>query len=184
MEIDRTIIVEGRDDTAAVLRALSANTIETHGFGISAATWALIGKAHRTTGIIVFTDPDHAGEQIRRRILAEYPDAGQAWLTRAEACRDGDIGIENASPEAIRKALEAFRTQGPGPAALFSAEDLFEAGLAGGPDSANLREALGRTLGVGGGNSKAFLRKLNAFRITRKEFNEALHALGNPGTQR
>ena len=180
MEIERTIIVEGRDDTAAVLRAVAGHTIETHGFGISAATWSLIHKAHQTPGLIVFTDPDYAGEQIRRRILSQYPDAGQAWLPRADATRGGDIGIENASPEAIREALAAFRTQGPKAPPEFTAEDLFAAGLAGGAGSSDLREALGRRLGIGGGNSKAFLRKLNAFHITRKEFNEALHALGNP----
>ena len=32
--IKEAIIVEGRDDTAAIRRAVSAMTIETHGFGM------------------------------------------------------------------------------------------------------------------------------------------------------
>ena len=59
--IAETIIVEGRDDTNSIKRAVAAETIETHGFGIRRETWELIDKAYRTTGIIVFTDPDHAG---------------------------------------------------------------------------------------------------------------------------
>ena len=67
MKIREIIVVEGRDDTTAVRRSVDAVTIETHGYGISAATWKLIDKAYHEKGIIVFTDPDHAGEQIRRR---------------------------------------------------------------------------------------------------------------------
>ena len=65
-------MVEGRDDTAAVKRAVCAETIETHGFGISAETWKLIEKAHEERGIIILTDPDHAGEEIRKRLTEKF----------------------------------------------------------------------------------------------------------------
>ena len=39
--------MEGRDDTAAVKRAVDAQTIETHGFGIKKQTWELIEKAYQ-----------------------------------------------------------------------------------------------------------------------------------------
>ena len=58
-KIEEVIVVEGRDDTAAVKRAIDGLTIETHGFGIRRETWALIEKAYREKGIIIFTDPDH-----------------------------------------------------------------------------------------------------------------------------
>lgn len=61
MKIKETIIVEGRDDTAAIKRSVDALTIETHGYGIRQETWELIARAEAGTGIIVFTDPDHAG---------------------------------------------------------------------------------------------------------------------------
>lgn len=182
MRIDRAIVVEGQHDAAAVQGAVLGYTIPTHGFGITQETWTLIDKAQKSTGIIVFTDPDHAGEQIRRRILERFPDAGQAWLTRAEANRNGKPGIEHASAESIREALSAYRApdQRENPEPDLSMEDLFAAGLAGDPGALARRTEAGRRLGIGGGNSKAFLRKLNQFKITRKEFDEVVHALGNP----
>ena len=66
--IKEIIVVEGRDDTAAIRQSVDAVTIETHGYGIRQSTWELIDKAYETTGIIIFTDPDTAGEQIRRRL--------------------------------------------------------------------------------------------------------------------
>ena len=71
--IKEIVVVEGRDDTAAIKRSVDALTIETHGYGIRQETWDLIAKAYETVGIIVFTDPDHAGEQIRRRIMERFP---------------------------------------------------------------------------------------------------------------
>ncbi|MBR5489075.1 MAG: ribonuclease M5, partial [Firmicutes bacterium] len=46
MIVKEIIVVEGRDDTAAIKRAVDANTIETHGFGIRKETWDLIEKAY------------------------------------------------------------------------------------------------------------------------------------------
>ena len=78
MKIKEIIVVEGRDDTDAIKKSVDAVTIETHGYGITKATWELIEKAYKEKGIIVFTDPDHAGEQIRRRILEKFPGRSQS----------------------------------------------------------------------------------------------------------
>ena len=103
--IKEVIVVEGRDDTAAVLRAVDCLTIETHGYGIRPETWKRIARVYEDPGIVIFTDPDHAGREIRRAIRARFPDAASANLTVSQAEKDGDIGIENAGPEDILRAL-------------------------------------------------------------------------------
>ncbi len=185
--IAETIIVEGRDDTNSIKRAVIAETIETHGFGIRRQTWELIDKAYHTTGTIVFTDPDHAGETIRKRILEKYPDALEAFLDQ-ESARDGDdIGIENAAPEAVREALakvhraakagqEGAGTDAESQQERFSMDDLREAGLIGTDSAQAGRQQIGKALGIGYGNAKAFLRKLNHYGITREEFEQAVRA--------
>ena len=107
--LSRIVVVEGRDDQSAVLAAVDCELIVTHGFGIRAETWKRIERAAKGPGIIIFTDPDHAGEEIRRRITERFPEAGQVFLSRAEATKNGDIGIENASPDSIRAALAKMR---------------------------------------------------------------------------
>lgn len=178
MKIREIIIVEGRDDTTAVKRSVDAVTIETHGYGIRAATWKLIDKAYHEKGIIIFTDPDHAGEQIRRRILTKYPDAGQAFLDRDLAEKSGDIGIENASPQSIRDALAkahcSVEEQSTG---AFTIDDMVAAGLTGQTDSASRRKDVGRILGIGYGNTGTFLKRLNKFNITEEELAKALQEI-------
>lgn len=180
IRINEAIIVEGRDDTAAVKQAADCITIETHGFGIRAQTWQLIEKAYEEKGIIIFTDPDFAGTEIRRRLTARFPEAKQAFLDRGSATRKGDIGIENARPEAIAEALTKAHctatVQGEH-GDVFSEEDIFEAGLAGDSRARERREQIGKILGIGYGNSKAFLNKLNRFMISKEEFYEALRTI-------
>lgn len=178
--IREVIVVEGRDDTAAVRRALDAETIETHGFGMSEEMWARIDAAHRSRGIIVFTDPDYAGEQIRRKITERYPDAGQAYLPRQEALKNGDIGVENAGADAIREALSKAHRR-TDTEDRFSMEDLAEAGLVGTAGSRERRRKVCETLGIGYGNAAAALARLNGYGITREEFYGALQSIGDPG---
>jgi len=169
MKIKETIVVEGRDDESAVLAALDANIICTHGFGIRKETLEIIEKAYKTTGIIIFTDPDHAGETIRERLTKLFPEAKQAFLTRGEATKADDIGIENANPQSILKALEAAHAMESKGKDEFTMEDMFELGLTGLPDSSKRREELGKKLGIGSANTKTFLKRLNYMGIKKDE---------------
>ena len=174
MKIKEVIVVEGRDDTAAIKKSVDAITIETHGYGINDRTWNLIETAYRGPGIIVFTDPDHAGEQIRKRIMERFPGAKEAFLDRESALKKGDIGIENASAESIRQALSKAQCSAVYAAEEFSMEDMLRAGLAGMEGSAERRRELGKILGIGYGNVRGFLQKLNQFEVKREAFERAV----------
>jgi len=179
--IREVIVVEGRDDVSAVLRAVDADVLCTHGYGISQRTLEQIKNAYESRGIIIFTDPDHAGAAIRNKLTSEFPGALQAYLTQGEAEKDGDIGIENAAPDAILKALEAAgrtaRPKGPEDAGLPVFDDLVALGLAGTPGSAALREAVGARLGTGFANGNAFVKRLQRRGISRRELADAVAAV-------
>lgn len=180
-KIREVIIVEGRDDTAAVNRAVEAQTIETHGFGMSDRMWEQIETAARTRGIIIFTDPDRAGENIRRKVKERFPEAGEAFVPRDRATRGGNIGVENASPEAIREALARAHCTKQESGGTFTMKDLEEAGLCGGKGSRQRREKIAAILGIGYGNSRRMLARLNGFGITREEFYGAIRSICDPG---
>ena len=167
-------------NTMAVKRAVNADTIETHGFGISAKTWQLLEKADEQRGLIIFTDPDHAGRQIRERLTGLFPQAKQAYLTQSQAEKDGDIGIENASPDGILKALAAAGCLADGSItsvakghAPVTMEDLISLGLAGTDCSSQKRAAAGAALGIGTANSKTFLKRLAFMDIGLEELKKA-----------
>lgn len=111
IKIKEAIIVEGRDDEARVKQSIDAMIIVTHGFGIKEETWKLIDKAYREKGVIIFTDPDHAGEMIRRKIEKRCPDALHANLSREKARKNKDIGVENARPQDVLTAILSAKSK-------------------------------------------------------------------------
>ncbi|MCI5836663.1 MAG: ribonuclease M5 [Veillonellaceae bacterium] len=171
--LQEVIVVEGKSDIARVRLAVDADLIATEGFVLSERTLEAIRYAYEKRGIIILTDPDGAGERIRRFLTERFPQAAHAFVPREEATAHDDIGIEQASPEAIRAALAKVRTRQFTPQNEFTAADLWRAGLTGMPTSAARRARLGKILGIGYGNAKRFLERLNHYGVTREEWREA-----------
>lgn len=172
--IKELIVVEGKDDVSAVKRAVDADCIITSGFGITPKTLKRIEDAVKTRGVIIFTDPDFPGEKIRKTISSKIKGCKHAYLPRIEGTLNGDIGIENASPESIIKALSKVKTEVENPVEEFTINDMIVNSLSGKSDSTKRRDVVGEILGIGYGNAKQFLSRLNRYAISREEFNEAL----------
>ncbi|SHK51581.1 RNAse M5 [Tepidibacter formicigenes DSM 15518] len=172
--IKEIIVVEGRDDIRAVKKAVDAEIIATGGFGFPKGVMERIKEAQRRRGVIIFTDPDFAGEKIRKKIANEVKGCKHAFLPREEAIKEDDIGIENASVESIRYALSKVRTEIVDKRNEFSQKDLIRNGLIGGEESSIRRDEIGKILGIGYGNAKQFLSRLNNYGVTREEFENAL----------
>ena len=175
--IKEIIVVEGKNDTVAVKRAVEAETIETGGSAIDDAVIDRIRLAQERRGVIVLTDPDHAGERIRRIIAARVPGCKHAFLPQDEASRREEIGIEHASPEAIREALRRVRTETTSAQGEITWSDLLRAGLVNHPRAAERRLRMGRLLGIGYANGKQFYKRCAMFRITQAEFASALQRM-------
>lgn len=109
--IRQVIVVEGKSDIARVSHAVEADMIATEGFGIRRETLEQIRLAYEKRGIIILTDPDGPGERIRQRLTRLFPKALHAFVPKSEASTENDVGIEDASPESIRKALSCLRVQ-------------------------------------------------------------------------
>lgn len=175
--IQEVIVVEGKDDIEAVKRAVDAVVLATHGHGFGQELLDELALVQEKRGIIVFTDPDYAGGRIRSKIRQAIPNAKHAFLDQKDARRGDDVGIENAKPEAIRRALERAHATTGEPRSEFSKEDMIDFGLEAVPKSKERRILLCDILGIGYCNAKQLLARLNAFDITRDEFEKAMVAV-------
>ncbi len=172
--IKEVIVVEGKHDMQAVCRSVEAECIITGGFNLNRQTMERIEQAYNKRGIIIMTDPDSAGERIRNFLSKAFPEAKHAFVPRAEATANNDIGVEQASPEAIRLALAKVRYLEWKPVAEFTLADMLAAGLSGLPEAAARRAKLGVRLGIGYANAKTFLYRLNHYGVTRLEFTAGI----------
>lgn len=172
--IKEVLVVEGKMDIVAIDKAVEADCIITGGFSLKPKTLDDIEKAYKKRGIIILTDPDCAGERIRKFLAKRFPEAKHAFVPKEEATANDDIGIEQASPEAIRTALEKVRTLDWNPTNEFTSADLIMNGLSGSNASSERRAVIGAKLGIGYANAKTFLTRLNHYGVTREEFEKAI----------
>lgn len=178
MRVKEVIVVEGRDDITAVKRAVDAEVIATGGFGFKPDLFSRLRDAQKRKGIIVLTDPDQPGNWIRRQISEQVPGARHAFIEKKQAQDShGDVGVEYSSPEVIRAALENARVELETGEDRFAMEDMVLCGLTGGPEAAERRLWLGNWLGIGFGNAKQFLQRLNRLGVSREEWVQALEEM-------
>ncbi len=173
-EIKEVIVVEGKDDISQVKRAVKAEIIATGGFSLPDRTLEQIKGAAKRKGIIILTDPDYPGEWIRREVAKVVTEAKHAFIPKADALKEGNVGVENASPKNILLALERARCEMQTPRTEFSKGDLMKEGLLGVNGATDRRDQLGKILGIGYGNAKQFLNRLNHYGVSREEWQDAL----------
>lgn len=174
MKIKEVIVVEGRDDISAVKSAVDAEIIQTNGFAIrKKGNIEKLRVAYENKGLIVLTDPDFVGDELRKYIQKYFPKVKHAYISRRAGTKAGDVGVENAKPEDIIEALKKAKCELEEKLEIFTMDLLIDYGLNGGADSKELREKLGEELGIGYSNGKQFLSKLNRYGITLEEFQEA-----------
>ena len=161
LKTDKVIVVEGKYDKIKLSNIIDAFIIETNGFHIYKDKERLnfIRKLADERGIIIITDSDSSGFQIRNYISCGIPkdkikhiyipDIYGKEKRKSEPSKEGKLGVEGMRPEVL---LEALRKAG----ATFEGEDkrenstkepvtkadLFEWGLIGGTGSASRRQAL------------------------------------------
>jgi ribonuclease M5 len=179
--IKELIVVEGKDDIRAVKAALECEVIATNGFGYKKELIDTLKALADRRGIIILTDPDYAGEQIRKDLSKKIKNCKHAFLPQGKALKKADIGVENATKEDIIEAINKARPEIIQANKLFTKEDLIEFGLVGGKDSREKRTKLANHLGIGYSNGKQLLNRLNNFAITREEFIKAIEEIEYDG---
>ena len=192
LRVREVIVVEGRYDKNTLLQAVSADVIETEGFGIfkNAEKRRYLGLLAEKRGLIVMTDPDGAGFVIRNFLKgcvdpkyvknAYVPDIFGKERRKKAPSREGKLGVEGMEKdilvESLRRAGATFegeeRTARTGG---ITKADLYALGLSGGEGSREKRLVLQQRLGLPQRmTANALLQALNI--ITTRE--ELLSMLG------
>lgn len=165
IRVKQAIIVEGRYDKIRLSNIADTVIVCTNGFSIykDREKQELIKALAAKTGIIILTDSDSAGFQIRsfiRSIVkqgevlnAVTPDIMGKERRKLQPSKQGKLGVEGIPDELIVQALKNCgavidgeapeRTEPP-----LDRADLMELGLIGGDNCAQRRRELQRRLGL------------------------------------
>lgn len=157
LQISYPVIVEGKYDRLRLLSVIDANIYTTEGFGIfkKKEKLALFRALAAATPVIVLTDPDGAGTQIRsfltgvipkERLIPLYvPQIKGKEPRKKEPSAAGFLGVEGQERERLYRLVLPFANEErPAPAQPITKADLYEDGLTGAANSAARRAALAR----------------------------------------
>lgn len=163
LRLQEVLVVEGKYDAVKLADIVDALIITTDGFSIynDTETKELIKSLGRKRGIIILTDSDAAGFQIRNYIqnFAEGIPVKNAYIPaiagkeprKRHAGKEGLLGVEGVSAEVIRTALQSVCSGCEPPRESENSvtyADLYAWGLSGTPNSAVLRRSLLRSIGL------------------------------------
>lgn len=176
MKIAEIIVVEGKNDVAAVKRAVNADCVSVSGLGINQETIKFLKELDKKRGLIVLMDPDSPGEKIRSIISEQIPTSKHAFIKAKDARLMGDLGIENASPQAIQDSLKKLISTNTVEAKI-TMDDLVDLKLIAAENSAILREKLSDSLNLGKCNGKTLLKRLNMLGISLEKLKLKMERL-------
>ncbi|MBU1142660.1 MAG: ribonuclease M5 [Firmicutes bacterium] len=173
----KVFVVEGRNDSNR-LKLIFPNitVVTTNGSAINIESVELLKELDSTHDIILFLDPDHAGERIRRLLSKEVKNIYHAFLDKEVAYSKNrkKIGIEHASEKDILEALKDIKIVSHESKSDITHPFLFEMKLTGSKDSKMLRERLSKALKIGYVNGKTLYQRLRMFDISQKQVIEVL----------
>lgn len=160
IKVSEAVIVEGRYDKIKLSNILDALIIETNGFGIfkDKERLAFIRRLAHERGIILITDSDHSGFQIRNyiangipkdRIKHIYiPDIYGKEKRKKEPSKEGKLGVEGISDDILIKLFEkcGVDCKTVSPENRITNYDLYAAGISGTENAGIKRKKLLRSL--------------------------------------
>ena len=160
IKLREAVIVEGRYDKIKLSNFIDALIIETDGFGIYKDKEKLkfIRALANERGIVILTDSDHSGFQIRNYIAAGIPkdrikhiyipDIYGKEKRKTEPSKEGKLGVEGMSDELLIKlfknaGISAEKSEVTDPVTNY---DLYAFGLSGTPEAKQNRKNLLKAL--------------------------------------
>lgn len=191
IHLDKAIIVEGKYDKIKISSIFDAPVIVTGGFGIykSKETLNLIKFYAENSGIIILTDSDRAGFQIRNyikglvsneKITNVYiPEVFGKERRKDKPSKEGTLGVEGINKDVI---IEAFKKAGVLSDSLsktvdkndesdfITKLDFYDLGLVGQSESKEKRQELLKSLNLPSHiSTNAMIELLNKM-MTKSEF--------------
>jgi ribonuclease M5 len=162
LKIKEAVIVEGKYDKLKLSNFLDTLIIETNGFGIYKDKEKLkfIRKIANERGIVVLTDSDHSGFQIRNYISAGIPKDKIKHLyipdilgkekRKAKPSKEGKLGVEGIDDDIL---MELFNSVGISSTQVTVTNpvtnyDLFELGFSGAPNAKENKKKLLKVLNL------------------------------------
>lgn len=179
MYLNGILIVEGKDDESLIKSFLECYVFKTNGFDIKDEDIRFLNKASEIYEIIVLTDPDEAGEKIRKTINEKVKNTFNVFLDKKMCDKNNKHGVAESTKEHILERLgERVVLESPkyGNVTLYQ---LHQLGLNGDSKSKEKRKYICDYFSLGICNVKTMKERINLLNISVDEISKVLIEYGN-----
>lgn len=191
LHLREVVVVEGKYDAIALSNVVDALIVTTNGFSVfsSRETKQLIRTLGAQRGVVILTDSDAAGFRIRAYVNqlaaglcvknAYVPAIAGKESRKGKPSKEGLLGVEGMRAGQLLQALEQagiYAGEEP-PQNSLSYADLYELGLSGTPESADLRRRLLKELSLPPRLSKRDMLEVLRSLSTRSELESLIRTL-------
>lgn len=191
LKIKEAVIVEGKYDKIKLSNLIDTLIIETNGFAVfkDKKKLAFIRKLANERGIIVITDSDHSGFQIRNYISSSLPkdkikhiyipDIYGKEKRKKEPSKEGKLGVEGIDDKILLSLFEKANIEARSVEKrdLITSVDMFTLGLSGTPNATQNKKKLLKSLDLPEFLSTSSLISYLNSSMNKKEFYSLCHNL-------
>lgn len=191
LKIKEAVIVEGKYDKIKLSNLIDTLIIETNGFAVfkDKKKFAFIRKLANERGIIVITDSDHSGFQIRNYISSSLPkdkikhiyipDIYGKEKRKKEPSKEGKLGVEGIDDKILLSLFEKANIEARSVEKrdLITSVDMFTLGLSGTPNATQNKKKLLKSLDLPEFLSTSSLISYLNSSMDKKEFYSLCHNL-------
>ena len=170
INIDGVLIVEGKDDVSYLSSFVNALFFTTSGYDINQEKIAFLLKATKVNKLIIFTDPDEAGERIRNVIKTQIPGVFEAKCQKIIRKNKKKSGIAEMEKVAVLEALKDFTTTKEIEINDYHLSTLISLSI----NPGESKDRLINKYRLVNGNNKFLENQLNILKINRQEIEELL----------
>lgn len=168
------LVVEGTSDVNKLTNIIDADFVICNGSAVSNETISYIKELVKTRIVVVLTDPDFPGMQIRNKIAKEVKGVYHAYVDRKKASNGKKLGVAECDVEEIKRAIANYVCYVETDLHQLSMQDMVELKLTGDASSSQNRELISKHFHTGYSNAKTLLKHLNMLGVKKEELIEVL----------
>ena len=161
---DAVIVVEGTNDSSYLSSFIDAFYIETNGYDIPDNEMEFLSNLPVSKKIIVLTDSDDAGKQIRERLNRIILNPINITVDIAKCNKNNKHGVAECDKQEIINVLKEHLCKETDFNTTITVNDLHECGVI----DKESRYYLASQLKLGYSNNKALLKKINFLSIDKE----------------
>ena len=110
INIDGVLIVEGKDDVSYLSNFLNALFFTTQGYDLNEEKVSFLKEVAKHNKLIIYTDPDEAGETIRNKLKSLINPVFEAKSEKITRKNKKKFGVAELEKSEVLRALKPFTT--------------------------------------------------------------------------